>query len=193
MVAETATWWQYRDAMSVAVAERKQRKRYDTSPTPDAPRGRSPITGAPVPAGRPKGSPNRVTQSIKDAIELACKPGACHPQGLSGWLIERAQGGVQDRQIFATMVAKVLPAQLQAQVDGAIVVQLPWLTGRNVGGYVPSTSHSAIIDAQVVEITQEKNGDLRVSDPKPALEAPKASENPQSDPLSGSKSVAGGG
>jgi hypothetical protein len=176
--------------MSVAVAERKQRKRYDTSPTPDAPRGRSPITGAPVPAGRPKGSPNRVTQSIKDAIELACKPGACHPQGLSGWLIERAQGGVQDRQIFATMVAKVIPAQLQAQVDGAIVVQLPWLQGRNVGGFVPSASQSAIIDAQVVEITQEKNGDLRVSDPKPALEAPKSA---QSDPHPPINRQAGGG
>jgi hypothetical protein len=88
------------------------------------------------------------------------------------------------------MVAKVIPAQLQAQVDGAIVVQLPWLTGRNVGGYVPSTSQSAIIDAQVVEITQEKNGDLRVSDPKPALEAPKSAE---SDPHPPIDRQAGGG
>ena len=147
-------------------------------------------TGVPGP-GRPKGSQDRITRTIKEAIEMAARD--CHPRGLAGWLVERAQGGVQDRQIFATMVAKVIPAQLQAQVDGAIVVQLPWLQGRNVGGYVPSTSQSAIIDAQVVEITQEKNGDLRVSDPKPALEAPKASENPQSDPHPPIDRQAGGG
>ncbi len=145
------------------------------------------------PLGRPKGTPNAVTKTIKEAIELSCQPGQCHPQGLAGWLVERARGSVQDRQIYAGLVAKVIPAQLQAQVDGAIVVQLPWLQGRNVGGFVPSTSQHNVIDAQVVDITMEKNGDLRVSDPKPALEAPKASENPQSDPLSGSKSVAGGG
>lgn len=124
------------------------------------------------PLGRPKGTPNTVTKTIKEAIELACKPGACHPEGLAGWLIERAQGGVQDRQIFAGLVAKVIPAQLQAQVDGAIVVQLPWLQGRNVGGYVPSTSHSQAVDVQVIDITVEKGGNLRVADPRPALEAP---------------------
>ena len=124
------------------------------------------------PLGRPKGTQNVVTKTIKEAIELACKPGACHPEGLAGWLIERAQGGVQDRQIFAGLVAKVIPAQLQAQVDGAIVVQLPWLQGRNVGGYVPSTSHSQAVDVQVIDITVEKGGNLRVADPRPALEAP---------------------
>lgn len=163
--------------MSVAVAERKQRKRYETSPTPEAPRGRSPITGAPVPPGRPKGTPNVVTKSIKDAIELACKPGACHPEGLAGWLIERAQGGVQDRQIFAGLVAKVIPAQLQAQVDGAIVVQLPWLQGRNVGGNGTITAQSRAIDAQVIDVTVEKDGALRVGDPRPALEAPASSNS----------------
>jgi len=144
-------------------------------------------TGVPGP-GRPKGSQDRITRTIKDAIEMAARD--CHPRGLAGWLVERAQGGVQDRQIFATMVAKVLPAQLQAQVDGAIVVQLPWLQGRNVGGFVPSTSQHNVIDAQVVDITMEKNGDLRVSDPKPALEAPKSAE---SDPHPPINRQAGGG
>jgi hypothetical protein len=158
--------------MRAAVAERKERKRFDTSPTPDAPRGRSPITGAPVPPGRPKGTPNFLTKTIKEAIELSCQPGQCHPQGLAGWLVERARGGVQDRQIYAGLVAKVIPAQVQASVDGAIVVQLPWLQGRNVGGSVPPTSQSSVIDAQVIDITMEKGGDLRVGDPRPALEAP---------------------
>jgi len=125
------------------------------------------------PAGRKPG-PNRVTKTIKEAIELACQPGACHPEGLAGWLIERATGGVEDRKIFAGMVGKVIPAQLQASVQGGIVVSLPWLTGRNINPHVPSTSQSQAIDAQVIDVTVEKGGNLRVSDPRPALEAPAA-------------------
>jgi len=138
------------------------------SPAAPAKRPR-PGTGVPGP-GRPKGSQDRITRTIKDAIEIAAKE--CHPQGLAGWLLERAQGGVEDRKIFAGMVAKVIPAQLQASVQGGIVVQLPWLQGRNVGGHVPSTSHSQAVDAQVIDIAVEKGGNLRVADPRPALEAP---------------------
>lgn len=148
-----------------AVAERPAK-------VPPEKRRVSPLNGQPVPEGRRKGVPNTVTRTIKEAIELACKPGACHPQGLAGWLIERAQGSVEDRKIFAGLVGKVIPAQLQASVDGNIVVQLPWLTGRNVGRRVPSTSHSDVTDAQVIDVTMERNGDLRVGDPKPALEPP---------------------
>jgi len=146
------------------------------------------------PLGRPKGTPNVVTKTIKEAIELACRPGACHPEGLAGWLIERAQGGVQDRQIFAGLVAKVIPAQLQANIDGNIVVQLPWLTARNVGGRGTTTAQSSAVDAQVIDITVEKGGDLRVGDPKPALEAPQAaSESSASDPPPGIDRHTGGG
>lgn len=103
--------------------------------------GRHKLTG-PGP-GRPKGLPNRVTQSIKEAIEAATRPGACHPQGLTGWLIERAQGGVADRQIFAGMVSKALPLQVQAQGGGGVTINLGWLAGRQlvtVNG--TATSHS---------------------------------------------------
>lgn len=162
--------------MQTVVAERKERKRFETAPTPDAPRGRSPITGAPVPAGRPKGVPNKATRTIKEAIELACQPGQCHPKGLAGWLVERAQGNVQDRQIFATFVAKAIPAQLQTKVEGGIVVALPWLQGRNIGQRVPSTSHSDVIDAQVIDAQGQLTEDLRVDDPTRALEAPAATD-----------------
>lgn len=150
----------------------------------------SPLNGQPVPEGRRKGVPNTVTRTIREAIELACKPGACHPQGLAGWLIERAQGSVEDRKIFAGLVGKVIPAQLQASIDGNVVVQLPWLTNRNIRGRVPSTSHSSAIEAQVIDVTMEKGGDLRVSDPRPALEAPAAEIL---DPLPPIERQAGGG
>ena len=55
----------------------------------------------------PKGSNTRVTMTIKAAIEAAVQPGGCHPQGLAGWLIERAQGSAVDRQIFAGLIGKL--------------------------------------------------------------------------------------
>lgn len=179
--------------METAVAEVSK-----TAPNaPPAPQeGRKALrvgTGLPGP-GRPKGVPTKLTRTIKEAIEIACAPGGCHPQGLAGWLIERAQGSVEDRKIFAGLVGKVIPAQLQASVDGNIVVQLPWLTGRNVGRRVPSTSHSDVTDAQVIDVTMERNGDLRVGDPKPALEAPShASHASLADPPSPLERQAGGG
>lgn len=95
-------------------------------------RPRSPLSGAPLPMGRQKGTPNRVTRTIREAVEMAARD--CHPKGLAGWLIERAQGGVQDRQIFAQMVAKALPLQVNANINGGITIHMPWLAQRAVSG-----------------------------------------------------------
>ena len=86
--------------------------------------------GTPGP-GRPKGVQNSVTRTIREAVEKAARD--CHADGLAGWLIERAQGGIQDRQIFAQMVNKAMPLQVQANVDGGIKLELSWLGGRNIG------------------------------------------------------------
>ena len=96
-------------------------------------RPRSPITGHPVPNGRPKGVPNKLTQSLRAAIEYAAQPGQCHPQGLAGWLVERARGSIGDRQIFAGLVGKVIPLQVNQQVSGGIAIQLGWLQQRGIG------------------------------------------------------------
>lgn len=118
------------------------------------------------PAGRPKGVGNKVTQTIKEAIEQACAPGACHPQGLAGWLIERAQSdNVQDRAIFAGLVSKALPAQLQASVQhGGVVVQLGWLQHRGVGRGTLS-AQSLAADTQVIESKGLLTHDHRIDDP----------------------------
>ncbi len=89
--------------------------------------------GRELPAGRPKGVPNRVTRTIREAIELASQPGQCHPQGLAGWLVERARGSIGDRQIFAGLVGKVIPLQVNQQVSGGIAIQLGWLQQRGIG------------------------------------------------------------
>ena len=123
----------------------------------------SPLTGARLPVGRRKGQTNKTTRTIREAIELACQPGACHPRGLAGWLIERATGGVEDRKIFAGLVAKVVPAQLHATVDH-VTVQLPWLAGRSVVSTHRRTQ-SAVTDLQPIELEHEKPLDLRVTNP----------------------------
>lgn len=154
-----------------------------------APQGGRDVTrvgkGKPGP-GRVKGSQNRVNRTIKEAIEIAARD--CHPQGLAGWLIERAQGSLGDRQIFAGLVQKALPAQLQASVQhGGVVVQLGWLAGRSIGrgsgSHGTSTAQLEAVDAQVVEVTMNSDGDLRVQDPKTVtLEAGPAPAGADSDP-----------
>lgn len=128
---------------------------------PDAPRGRSPLTGAPVPPGRQKGVPNRVTRTIREAVEIAARD--CHPKGLAGWLIERAQGGIQDRQIFAAMVNKAMPLQVQANVDGGIRLELGWLSQRQIG---TPTAQVTEQKTQVLDLQRESDGSYRIRDQK---------------------------
>lgn len=97
-------------------------------------------------AGKPKGRQNTLTISMREAVEIAARD--CHPQGLAGWLIDRAQGGIQDRQIFANMVGRVIPIQVNQSVNGGISISLNWLAGRNIG---TKTAQAEIVDAQVVD------------------------------------------
>ena len=97
-------------------------------------------------AGKPKGRQNTLTISMREAVEIAARD--CHPQGLAGWLIDRAQGGIQDRQIFANMVSRVIPIQVNQSVNGGISISLNWLAGRNIG---TKAAHAEIVDAQVVD------------------------------------------
>ena len=117
--------------------------------------------------GRPKGSTNRVTMTIKAAIEAAVQPGACHPEGLAGWLIDRAKGGLGDRQIFASVVNKFVPVQLNATVDGGIKLELGWLGGRQVGTTPTQLQQQA---PQVIEMQQENGGVFRIIDPQPVAQ-----------------------
>lgn len=120
-----------------------------------APRGYSPLTGAPIPAGRPKGVPNKVTQSIREAIEMATREvmDSKGKKGLAAWLVERAHGNVQDRQIFAGLVAKALPLQVNASVNGGITLNLGWLQQRAIGTATAQLSGNA---PQVIDVTPKK-------------------------------------
>lgn len=154
---------------------------------------RSPINGAEMPAGRVKGTPNRVTVTVKQAIEQAIQPGQCHPQGLAGWLVERAKGSLGDRQIFASVVNKFVPVQLNANIDGGIKLELGWLGGRQVGA---STAQLQQAVPQVIELKEETGGSYRIIDPQPVAQEAETSQDPERsafpDPHPPSKPGAGG-
>ncbi len=132
---ETQQAPQAKNAPVLAAGERRQRP---------APNGHS------LPVGRPKGVQNKLTQSLKEAVERAARD--CHPQGLAGWLVERAQGGVQDRQIFAGLVGKVIPIQVNQDVSGGVSISLNWLGQRNIGTIA---AQAKVIDAQTIDLIEE--------------------------------------
>jgi len=135
----------------------------------------SPINGAEIPlTGRPKGKPNRITVTVKQAIEQAIQPGQCHPQGLAGWLVERAKGSLGDRQIFASVVNKFVPVQLNAHVDGGIKLELGWLGQRQIG---TSTAQAQQAQPQVLELKQETEGVYRIVDPQPVAQGAEPSQD----------------
>ena len=123
-------------------------------------RPRSPLSGAPLPVGRQKGVPNKLTRTIKEAVELAARD--CHPKGLAGWLVERAQGSLGDRQIFAAMVNKAMPLQVNTNVDGGIRLELGWLSARQVGTPAAQIEQQP---AQVLDLQRENDGTYRIIDP----------------------------
>ena len=96
----------------------------------------SPLNGAKMPLGRRKGSVNKVTATIREAVELAARQVTDKEgrKGLAYWLLERANGGVADRQIFAAMMAKALPLTVNANGAGGVTINLGWLSGRDIGG-----------------------------------------------------------
>lgn len=109
--------------------------------------------------GRKPGEAIGLTRTLREAVEIAARD--CHPQGLAGWLVERAQGGVQDRVIFANMVGKVIPIQVNQSVQGGISINLNWLGGRAIGTV---SAQPKVIDAQTVELIEDSDARRWIAD-----------------------------
>ena len=122
-------------------------------------------------AGRQKGQPNRLTVGLREAVELATQPGKCHPDGFAGWLIERAHGGIEDRKIFAGVVSRVIPLQVEKKTEGVMRIELGWLHGRDVGRHL---SQPLPIATQVIDLEADSDGVTRIKDP--SASAPGSSE-----------------
>ena len=116
----------------------------------------SPRSGAPTPAGRPAGVKNKMT-NLRDAVLEAFET-----VGGAQYLAKLAQGTSSDRAAFVGLVSKVLPTQINANVEGGIQVQLSWLSGRSIG-----TTASQIAEpvTQVIDLERDNGGKYRIVDP----------------------------
>lgn len=74
----------------------------------------------PVSPGRPKGTPNKTTALLKDAI-LKAAEGAGGPDGMVGYLQAQATANPGP---FMALLGKVLPMQIGNDDTGALVVEI---------------------------------------------------------------------
>lgn len=133
----------------------------------------SPLTGAPTPGGRPKGVRNKLT-NLRDAVLEAFDT-----VGGPAYLVQLAQGTQSDRAAFVSLVSKVLPTQVNAQVEGGVQIQLSWLGARSIGTTVAQPAEQV---TQVVEMQRDSRGTYRIIDPVSEPGPAKSSENPDPHP-----------
>ncbi len=129
--------------------------------------GVSPVNGVRTPAGRPKGVRNKLT-NLRDAVLEAFDE-----VGGPEYLVRLANGTQSDRAAFVGLVSKVLPTQINANVEGGIQVQLSWLGARNIGA---TTTQNVEQVTQVIDLERDKAGKYRIIDPvdTPAGQTPGA-------------------
>lgn len=71
------------------------------------------------PRGRPKGSKNKHTTELKDAILEAAETAS--PLGLVGYLRDLA---INNSNAFAGLLGKILPKEVNANLDGELLVKM---------------------------------------------------------------------
>lgn len=140
-----------------------------------------------MPLGRPKGQPNKLTITLKAAVERAARD--CHPQGLAGWLVDRANGSIGDRQIFAALVGKVIPIQVNQSVEGGISINLNWLGGRAIG---TATAQTQVTQSQPVDLIEDAGGKYQIVDQHTQQQAPTGAAAGQAPEAAGATQGQGG-
>lgn len=132
--------------------------------------GVSPKNGAVLPqgTGRPAGVKNKLT-NLRDAVLEAFDQ-----VGGAQYLAKLAQGTSSDRAAFVGLVAKVLPTQINANVEGGIQVQLSWLGGRSIG---TTTAQPVEEVTQVIDLERDNGGKYRIKDPV----TPESGPDPEKD------------
>ena len=131
-------------------------------------------SGQPGP-GRPKGVANKATKTIRDAVMQAFDE-----VGGAAYLVELARGTQSDRAAFTSLLNKVLPTQINANVEGGIQVQLSWLGQRSIG---TTTAQAAEQITQVVDLERDSSGKYRIKEP----ETPAAGGNAPAEGQQGAK------
>jgi hypothetical protein len=72
--------------------------------------------------GRPKGSPNRLTKALKDAIILAAEEAGYDGEGKDGLVGYLKHVADTDVKAFCGLLGRVLPMQIAGEDDGKVAV-----------------------------------------------------------------------
>lgn len=126
-------------------------------------RPRSPLNGVPLPNGRPKGVPNKLTRTFKAAAEEAFDKG-----GGVDWLVRMMNGTASDRAAVLGLFGRLIPHQLVGQVDHKVKVELSWLGNRNIGKTVidmqsPAAAPKALANQDITDVEGRQVGGMRLS------------------------------
>jgi len=122
--------------------------------------------GVRTPSGRPKGVRNKLT-NLRDAVLEAFDR-----VGGAEYLVRLAEGTQSDRAAFVSLMNKVLPTQINQQVDGGIKLELSWLGGRSIG---TTTAQIQEQRTQVLDLERDSDGGYRIKDPSKQQDADKGS------------------
>lgn len=119
----------------------------------EAPKKFNPADLPHIGKGRKKGQVNRLTRSMKEAIEEAFTN-----VGGAAYLEKMAHGTASDRQAFMVLIGRLLPMQVNSNIDQRIRIELPWLQARGIGkvdsaeaGQLALVGKGRTIDAEAPE------------------------------------------
>jgi hypothetical protein len=112
-------------------------------------------SGAPGP-GRPRGVRNKLTDLRAAVLEAFDRVGGAE------YLVRLAEGTQSDRAAFVSLMNKVLPTQINQQVEGGVRLELSWLGGRNIG---TTTAQIPEQRTQVLDLERDSDGGYRIKDP----------------------------
>ena len=118
----------------------------------------SPKNGAALPPGkgRPPGVRNKLTNLRDAVIEAFDRVGGVD------YLVRLAEGTQSDRAAFVGLMNKVLPTQINQQVEGGIKLELSWLSGRQIG---TTTAQLVEKKSQVLDLERDSDGQYRIKHP----------------------------
>lgn len=105
--------------------------------------------------GRQKGQVNKLTRTFKEAAEKAFEQG-----GGVEWLVGLMHGTASDRAAVLGLFGRLIPAQLQAQVDTTVRVELNWLGSRGIGRVTDADVKSLDAPQNMPAIQQVIEGEI---------------------------------
>lgn len=78
--------------------------------------------------GRAKGTPNKTTKALKDAILMAAEATGCDGKGKDGLVGYLKHVAASDVKAFSMLLGKVLPMQITGENDGPLQVVVKQFT-----------------------------------------------------------------